>query len=66
MIEQLNFEGKNKVEIAIDRLIEFEPPEGYYVAISEGKDSMLEKRKEKGLETTWKTGEEVFQWWINL
>lgn len=39
MIEQLNFEGKNKVDIAIDRLKEFEPQEGYYVAISGGKDS---------------------------
>ena len=25
---------------------------------------MLEVRKEKGLETKWKTGEEVFLWWI--
>lgn len=39
MIEQLNFEGKNKVDISIERLKEFEPPEGYYVAISGGKDS---------------------------
>ena len=29
-------------------------------------DRMLKVRKEKGLETTWKTGEEVFYWWINL
>ena len=27
---------------------------------------MLKVRKEKGLETTWKTPEEVFEWWINL
>ena len=26
---------------------------------------MLKVRKEKGLETTWKTTEEVFEWWIN-
>lgn len=39
MIEQLNFEGKSKIDIAIDRLKEFEPSEGYYVAISGGKDS---------------------------
>ena len=39
MIEQLNFEGKNKIDTAIDRLKGFEPPEGYYVAISGGKDS---------------------------
>lgn len=30
---------KSKIDIAIDRLKEFEPPEGYYVAISGGKDS---------------------------
>ena len=29
-------------------------------------ERMLKVRKEKGLETTWKTGEEVFNWWINL
>lgn len=29
----------NKVQIAIDRLRAFEPPEGYYVAFSGGKDS---------------------------
>ena len=39
MINQINFEGKNKVDIAIERLKAFEPKEGYYVAISGGKDS---------------------------
>jgi len=39
-IHQLNFEGKNKVEVAIDRLRYFEPPEGYYLAFSGGKDSV--------------------------
>lgn len=40
MINQINFEGKNKVEIAIERLRQFEPKEKpYYVAISGGKDS---------------------------
>ena len=38
-LEQLNFEGKNKVEVAVDRLQQFEPPEGYYGAFSGGKDS---------------------------
>jgi len=34
------FKGKiNKVDIAINRLKEFEPPEGYYLAFSGGKDS---------------------------
>jgi len=39
-LTQLNFEGKNKVEVAIMRLKEFEPPEGYYLAFSGGKDSV--------------------------
>ena len=26
---------------------------------------MLDARKEKGLETKWKTGEDVFRWWMN-
>lgn len=38
-ITQLNFEGKNKVDVAIARLREFEPPEGYYFTDSYGKDS---------------------------
>ena len=36
---QLNFEGKNKIEVAIDRLKYFEPRGGYYLAFSGGKDS---------------------------
>ncbi len=38
-LTQLNFDGKNKVEVALMRLQEFEPPEGYYFADSYGKDS---------------------------
>ncbi len=26
---------------------------------------MIDVRKEKGLETKWKTGEDVFRWWMN-
>lgn len=40
-ITQLNFEGKTKVEVAIMRLQQFEPPEGYYLAFSGGKDSIV-------------------------
>lgn len=40
-IKQLNFEGKDKVQVAIMRLQEFEPPEGYYLAFSGGKDSVV-------------------------
>ena len=39
-IYQLNFEGKNKIETAIGRIKMYEPPEGYYLAFSGGKDSI--------------------------
>lgn len=34
------FENKSKVELAIERIREFEPQEGYYLAFSGGKDSI--------------------------
>ncbi len=34
----------DKVQMAIARLKEFEPPEGYYLAFSGGKDSVVIKR----------------------
>lgn len=43
MIHQLNIYGKDKVQVAIDRLKSFEPPEGYYLAFSGGKDSVVIK-----------------------
>lgn len=43
MIGQLNWAGKDKVETAIERLRTFEPPEGYYLAFSGGKDSVVIK-----------------------
>lgn len=39
MLGQLNFKGKNKIEVAIDRIKTFEPEKGYYLAFSGGKDS---------------------------
>lgn len=39
MLGQLNLWGKDKVEVAIDRLQSFEPKGGYYLAFSGGKDS---------------------------
>lgn len=42
-IHQLNLYGKDKVEVAIDRFKTFEPPEGYYLAFSGGKDSVVIK-----------------------
>lgn len=41
MIDQLNMYGKNKVEVAIARMRTFEPPEGYYLCFSGGKDSVV-------------------------
>lgn len=52
MIGQLNMSGLDKVETAIKRLQTFEPPEGYYLAFSGGKDA------------TWKTPEDAMKWWI--
>lgn len=43
MIHQLNIHGKDKVQVAIDRLKTFEPSEGYYLAFSGGKDSVVIK-----------------------
>lgn len=43
MIHQLNFNGKDKVEIAIERLQTYEPEEGYWLAFSGGKDSVVVK-----------------------
>ena len=40
-LSQINFEGKNRVEVAIMRLQEFEPADGYYFADSYGKDSSV-------------------------
>jgi len=39
LIENTLFGARDKVKIAIDRLQVFEPPEGYYLAFSGGKDS---------------------------
>ena len=43
MIHQLNIYGKDKVQVAIDRLKLYEPPDGYYLAFSGGKDSVVIK-----------------------
>lgn len=44
MLREITFFGEiNKVKIAIDRLKQFEPPEGYYLAFSGGKDSVTIK-----------------------
>lgn len=38
---QLNFEGKDKVQVVIDRFRAFQPPEGYFLAFGGGKDSVV-------------------------
>ena len=38
---QLNLQGRTKIEVTIERLRQFEPPEGYIFANSYGKDSTL-------------------------
>lgn len=44
MLKELTFFGEvDKVKIAIDRLKQFEPEEGYYLAFSGGKDSITIK-----------------------
>ena len=43
MIHQMNVFGNDKVQQAILRLKTFEPPEGYYLAFSGGKDSVVIK-----------------------
>ena len=40
-LNQLNFEGKNKAEVAIEFLKLCEPPNGFYLAFSGGKDSVV-------------------------
>lgn len=43
MLHQLDIFGKDKVQTAIDRLKTFEPKEGYFLAFSGGKDSVVLK-----------------------
>lgn len=38
---QLNLEGDNRIEAAIKLLRKYEPPEGYFLAFSGGKDSTV-------------------------
>lgn len=44
LIEYTVFGTVDKVQIAIDRLKNFEPPDGYYLAFSGGKDSVVVKK----------------------
>ena len=43
MIGQLNMYGRDMVETAVERIKTFEPPEGYFLAFSGGKDSVVIK-----------------------
>jgi len=40
-LKQLNFDLLNKTEVAIQRLKQHEPPDGYYLGFSGGKDSIV-------------------------
>jgi phosphoadenosine phosphosulfate reductase len=40
-LSQLSLEGKDRIQVAIDRLRQFEPPAGYQLAFSGGKDSIV-------------------------
>ncbi len=40
-LSQLDFEGKNKVEVALDSIRTYEPVDGYYLGFSGGKDSVV-------------------------
>lgn len=40
-VSQLNFDGKTKTQLAIERLKEYEPTDGYWLAFSGGKDSIV-------------------------
>lgn len=44
MLDQLNLYGQTKLEVSIERLKDFEPKEGYFVAFSGGKDSIVIKK----------------------
>lgn len=46
------------------RLLEFEMYPTYKRAYIRAFDKMLEERHKRGKETQWKTGQEVFDWWI--
>lgn len=43
MLGQINFFGLDRVEAAVERLKAYEPPEGYWLAFSGGKDSVVIK-----------------------
>lgn len=43
MIDQINFSGFNKVDVAINRLRTYAPDDGYYMAFGGGKDSIVIK-----------------------
>lgn len=40
-LQQLNFQGLNKIDVAMLRIKEFQPTEGYHLAFSGGKDSIV-------------------------
>lgn len=47
------------------RYFEFGMYPKYQQAYIRAFDRMIQERLRRGLETQWKTGEEVFAWWMN-
>lgn len=45
LVENTLWGKRDKVKIAIERLRQFEPEEGYYLAFSGGKDSIKDKSR---------------------
>ena len=48
-----------------NRMRGFEEYPTYKRAYIRAFDKMLDVRKTEGLQTEWKNGEEVFEWWVN-
>ena len=65
-ITQLNFDGDDKVQVAIQRLRQHEPPEGYFVAFSGGKDSQVihQLSVEAGVAFDAHYSASTLSWWI--
>ena len=73
LVEETLFGRRDKVQIAIDRLRTFGPPEGYFLAFSGGKDSQAVYHlcREAGVKfdahysLKWHCGQDVMDWWLS-
>lgn len=62
--EQYDFRINNLTKTAIALIQAYEDIPKFKQAFIKAFDRMLVTRKNKNLETSWKNGEEVFNWWI--